>query len=93
MDWLLQQSDGLQSRSQGVGMWQVLVDEGILVHGENHLILAEALIFLTLTSRLSQKISSLLESAVLVSAEGFDLHWTLSSWKRALQEHQCFVIK
>lgn len=25
----------MQSRSQAVGMWQVLVDEGILVHGKN----------------------------------------------------------
>lgn len=34
VDWLMKQSDCLQSRSQVVGMWQVLVDEGILVHGE-----------------------------------------------------------
>lgn len=35
VDWLVKQNDGLQSRSQAVGMWQVLVDEGILVHGKN----------------------------------------------------------
>lgn len=35
MDWLLKQNEGMQSRSQAVGMWQVLVDEGILVHGRN----------------------------------------------------------
>lgn len=34
VDWLMKQNDGLQSRSQAVGMWQVLVDEGILAHGE-----------------------------------------------------------
>lgn len=34
VDWLMKQSDCLQSRSQVVGMWQVLVDEGILVHGK-----------------------------------------------------------
>ncbi|MEQ2310390.1 hypothetical protein AMECASPLE_008346, partial [Ameca splendens] len=32
VDWLMKQSECLQSRSQAVGMWQVLVDEGILVH-------------------------------------------------------------
>ncbi|KAM9828984.1 rap guanine nucleotide exchange factor 3 isoform X1 [Syngnathus typhle] len=32
VDWLMGQNEGLQSRSQAVGMWQVLVDEGILVH-------------------------------------------------------------
>ncbi|XP_035499727.2 rap guanine nucleotide exchange factor 3 isoform X4 [Scophthalmus maximus] len=31
-DWLMKQNECLQSRSQAVGMWQVLVDEGILVH-------------------------------------------------------------
>lgn len=35
VDWLMKQNDCLQSRSQAVGMWQVLVDEGILVHGKN----------------------------------------------------------
>ncbi|KAM6982615.1 rap guanine nucleotide exchange factor 3 [Tautogolabrus adspersus] len=35
VDWLMKQNDGLQSRSQAVGMWQVLVDEGILVHVKN----------------------------------------------------------
>uniref|UniRef100_A0A087Y439 Rap guanine nucleotide exchange factor 3 n=1 Tax=Poecilia formosa TaxID=48698 RepID=A0A087Y439_POEFO len=32
VDWLMKQSECLQSRSQAAGMWQVLVDEGILVH-------------------------------------------------------------
>ncbi|XP_077368878.1 rap guanine nucleotide exchange factor 3 isoform X1 [Festucalex cinctus] len=32
VDWLMGQNEGLQSRSQAVGMWQVLVDERILVH-------------------------------------------------------------
>uniref|UniRef100_A0A3Q0S9I3 Rap guanine nucleotide exchange factor 3 n=1 Tax=Amphilophus citrinellus TaxID=61819 RepID=A0A3Q0S9I3_AMPCI len=32
VDWLMTQNEGLQSRSQAVGMWQVLVDEGILLH-------------------------------------------------------------
>ncbi|XP_056896342.1 rap guanine nucleotide exchange factor 3 isoform X3 [Takifugu flavidus] len=37
VDWLMKQSDCLQSRSQVVGMWQVLVDEGILVHVKQEL--------------------------------------------------------
>ncbi|KAM3872570.1 rap guanine nucleotide exchange factor 3 [Diretmus argenteus] len=37
VDWLLKQNEGLQSRSQAVGMWQVLVDEGILVHVKHEL--------------------------------------------------------
>ncbi|KAA8591313.1 hypothetical protein FQN60_002256 [Etheostoma spectabile] len=32
VDWLMKQNECLQSRSQAVGMWQVLVDEGIIVH-------------------------------------------------------------
>ncbi|XP_018105607.1 rap guanine nucleotide exchange factor 3 [Xenopus laevis] len=32
VDWLLGISHGLQSRSQAVGIWQVLVDEGALMH-------------------------------------------------------------
>ncbi|XP_075706239.1 rap guanine nucleotide exchange factor 3 [Rhinoderma darwinii] len=32
VDWLIGISPGLQSRSQAVGIWQVLVDEGALVH-------------------------------------------------------------
>lgn len=35
VDWLMKQNECLQSRSQAVGMWQVLVDEAILVHGKN----------------------------------------------------------
>ncbi|XP_040007545.1 rap guanine nucleotide exchange factor 3 isoform X4 [Xiphias gladius] len=37
VDWLLKQNECLQSRSQAVGMWQVLVDEGILVHVKHEL--------------------------------------------------------
>uniref|UniRef100_A0A665VXL1 Rap guanine nucleotide exchange factor 3-like n=1 Tax=Echeneis naucrates TaxID=173247 RepID=A0A665VXL1_ECHNA len=37
VDWLMKQNDCLQSRSQAVGMWQVLVDEGILVHVKHEL--------------------------------------------------------
>lgn len=35
VDWLMKQNECLQSRSQAVGMWQVLVDEGVLAHGKN----------------------------------------------------------
>ncbi|KAG7260977.1 hypothetical protein CRUP_004192 [Coryphaenoides rupestris] len=34
VDWLLKLNESCQSRSQAVGMWQVLVDERLLVHGE-----------------------------------------------------------
>lgn len=34
VDWLMKLNDCFQSRSQAVGMWQVLVDEGVLSHGE-----------------------------------------------------------
>ncbi|KAM9855748.1 rap guanine nucleotide exchange factor 3 [Aulostomus maculatus] len=37
VDWLLKQNEGLQSRSQAVGMWQVLVDEGVLLHVKHEL--------------------------------------------------------
>ncbi|KAI1897055.1 hypothetical protein AGOR_G00079180 [Albula goreensis] len=37
VDWLLKLNECLQSRSQAVGMWQVLVDEGILVHVKQEL--------------------------------------------------------
>ncbi|XP_035238655.1 rap guanine nucleotide exchange factor 3 isoform X2 [Anguilla anguilla] len=37
VDWLMTLNDSLQSRSQAVGMWQVLVDEGILVHVKQEL--------------------------------------------------------
>lgn len=32
-DWLLSQNTLVQTRQQGVGMWQVLLEEGVLVHG------------------------------------------------------------
>ncbi|KAJ8409203.1 hypothetical protein AAFF_G00242240 [Aldrovandia affinis] len=37
VDWLMKLNDCLQFRSQAVGMWQVLVDEGILVHVKREL--------------------------------------------------------
>uniref|UniRef100_A0AAX7SQ75 Rap guanine nucleotide exchange factor (GEF) 3 n=1 Tax=Astatotilapia calliptera TaxID=8154 RepID=A0AAX7SQ75_ASTCA len=37
VDWLMTQNEGLQSRSQAVGIWQVLVDEGILLHVKHEL--------------------------------------------------------
>ncbi|XP_061591326.1 rap guanine nucleotide exchange factor 3 isoform X1 [Cololabis saira] len=37
VDWLMKQNDCLQSRSQAVGMWQVLLDEGILTHVKDEL--------------------------------------------------------
>uniref|UniRef100_A0A8D0AES6 Rap guanine nucleotide exchange factor 3 n=1 Tax=Sander lucioperca TaxID=283035 RepID=A0A8D0AES6_SANLU len=37
VDWLMKQNECLQSRSQAVGMWQVLVDEGIIVHVKHEL--------------------------------------------------------
>ncbi|XP_074498908.1 rap guanine nucleotide exchange factor 3 isoform X2 [Sebastes fasciatus] len=37
VDWLMKQNECLQSRSQAIGMWQVLVDEGILVHVKHEL--------------------------------------------------------
>ncbi|XP_033942294.1 rap guanine nucleotide exchange factor 3 isoform X1 [Pseudochaenichthys georgianus] len=37
VDWLMKQNECLASRSQAVGMWQVLLDEGILVHVKREL--------------------------------------------------------
>ncbi|XP_072553031.1 rap guanine nucleotide exchange factor 3 isoform X3 [Salminus brasiliensis] len=37
VDWLMKLNDCFQSRSQAAGMWQVLVDEGILVHMKQEL--------------------------------------------------------
>lgn len=34
VDWQLQQSSCVHSRVQAVGMWQVLLEEGVLNHGE-----------------------------------------------------------
>lgn len=34
VDWLMQQSSCVHSRLQAVGMWQVLLEEGVLNHGE-----------------------------------------------------------
>lgn len=37
VDWLMKQNECMQSRSQAVGMWQVLVEEGILTHVKQEL--------------------------------------------------------
>ncbi|XP_074537361.1 rap guanine nucleotide exchange factor 3 isoform X1 [Halichoeres trimaculatus] len=37
VEWLMKQNEGLQTRSQAVGIWQVLVDEGILIHVKHEL--------------------------------------------------------
>ncbi|KAI5629011.1 rap guanine nucleotide exchange factor 3 isoform X1, partial [Silurus asotus] len=37
VDWLMKLNDCSQSRSQAVGMWQVLVDEGIIVNVKQEL--------------------------------------------------------
>nr|XP_043894203.1 rap guanine nucleotide exchange factor 3 isoform X3 [Solea senegalensis] len=37
VEWLMKQNESLQWRTQAVGMWQVLVDEGILVHVKHEL--------------------------------------------------------
>lgn len=34
VDWMMQQSTCVHSRSQAVGMWQVLLEEGVLNHGK-----------------------------------------------------------
>lgn len=34
VDWLLQQSTLVYSRNQAVGIWQALLEEGLVVHGE-----------------------------------------------------------
>ena len=34
VDWQMQQSSCVHSRTQAVGMWQVLLEEGVLNHGE-----------------------------------------------------------
>lgn len=38
VDWLLQQSALVHSRTQAVGMWQALVEEGVVVHGKCFLV-------------------------------------------------------
>ncbi|KAJ8016880.1 hypothetical protein DPEC_G00011940 [Dallia pectoralis] len=37
VDWLMKLNECFQSRSQAAGMWQVLVDEGIIVHVKHEL--------------------------------------------------------
>lgn len=34
VDWMMQQSPCVHLRSQAVGMWQVLLEEGVLNHGK-----------------------------------------------------------
>nr|CAD7453221.1 unnamed protein product [Timema tahoe] len=36
VDWLLVVSSSVHSRQQAVGMWQALVEEGVLTHGQYH---------------------------------------------------------
>ena len=36
VDWQMQQSSCVVSRVQAVGMWQALLEEGVLYHGEAH---------------------------------------------------------
>ena len=35
VDWMIQECSLVHSRQQGVGMWQVLLEEGILKHGKS----------------------------------------------------------
>ncbi len=37
VDWLMQQSSIVHSRNQAVGMWQALLEEGVIVHGKTTL--------------------------------------------------------
>lgn len=34
VDWQMQQSSCVHTRVQAVGMWQVLLEEGVLNHGQ-----------------------------------------------------------
>ena len=34
VDWMMQQGAFVHSRNQAVGMWQALLEEGVIVHGE-----------------------------------------------------------
>lgn len=34
VDWMLQQTSCVHSRTQAVGMWQVLVEDNVLNHGK-----------------------------------------------------------
>lgn len=34
VDWMMQQSSCVHLRTQAVGMWQVLLEEGVLNHGK-----------------------------------------------------------
>lgn len=34
VDWMMQQSPCVHLRTQAVGMWQVLLEEGVLNHGK-----------------------------------------------------------
>ena len=33
VEWIMQQSPLVHSRNQAVGMWQALLEEGVIVHG------------------------------------------------------------
>lgn len=36
VDWLLNLSPSIQTRSQAAGMWQALLEEGVISHGNNY---------------------------------------------------------
>lgn len=42
VDWLLQQSALVHCRTQAVGMWQALVEEGVVVHGKHKFIMSQS---------------------------------------------------
>ena len=35
VDWLMQQSSPVHARTQAVGMWQALLEESVIVHGQS----------------------------------------------------------
>ena len=47
VDWLMQQCSLVHSRNQAVGMWQALVEEGVIVHGKENRKTATFYSFLT----------------------------------------------
>uniref|UniRef100_A0A8C9WPP6 Rap guanine nucleotide exchange factor 4 n=1 Tax=Scleropages formosus TaxID=113540 RepID=A0A8C9WPP6_SCLFO len=49
VDWLTQQSSCVHSRTQAVGMWQALLEEGVLNHGKDTTSLRRCTVFLRRT--------------------------------------------
>ena len=39
VDWVINQSAAARSRQQVVAMWQALLTEGIIQHGEKHVVI------------------------------------------------------